>query len=275
MPHPLFAFRLRPLEDIAPWSEPDGPALNWFGLTDGWFWIDAGDPQVSRCEPDKDEATPLGSVCEYQVARLFDDLTEMAPFVLTEVPQPLHAFFAREAGRSWQNYREAWWNHIADAPPTAEGNNLLRAASEMRRLRTLDTSYMTASSTTLMWSFEGQIHIKWENRADVPEGTISTRVIRAARHLPRECFIAELRDFCERLCAAMQERIGKLEANGLATGVRIDVAALAEEQERRKRQLDNELANPRYPYDWPTVIATIEKLTATGGRSPIQTRSQP
>ena len=40
-----FRFRLKPVEDIAPWggSAPDErPYFSWFGLTDGWFWIEVG-----------------------------------------------------------------------------------------------------------------------------------------------------------------------------------------------------------------------------------------
>jgi len=263
MPHPLFAFRLRPLEDIAPWSGPEGPHVNWFGLTDGWFWINTGDALLSEDQADNGEGTPWGSVCEYQVARLFDDITELAPFVLSEVPQPLHAFFKREAGRSWHDFRDAWWKHAIESPATAGSRLLLHAASEMRRLRTLDTGYIVSSSQTLMWSFEGEVHLEWENRGDVPGGTLIPSVLRGALCLPRERFIAELRGFCGRLCDAMEERIRQVESSGVAPGIRIDVAALAEEQARRRRQLDHELANPRYPYDWATVIETIEKLVAT------------
>ena len=38
----LFEFVLRPLEEVQPWGV-DEPTLHWFGLTDGWYWIEAGD----------------------------------------------------------------------------------------------------------------------------------------------------------------------------------------------------------------------------------------
>ena len=47
----LFNFRLKNTEDIAPWSTPskgDALSLHWFGLTDGWFWIDIGGQQLFR-----------------------------------------------------------------------------------------------------------------------------------------------------------------------------------------------------------------------------------
>lgn len=36
-----FGFELCPLTEVAPWGGSNGPAtLHWFGLTDGWYWIE-------------------------------------------------------------------------------------------------------------------------------------------------------------------------------------------------------------------------------------------
>lgn len=46
MPLPLFQFELRQLDQIQPWGAPDDPNLHWFGLTDGWYWIQVGEDRL-------------------------------------------------------------------------------------------------------------------------------------------------------------------------------------------------------------------------------------
>jgi hypothetical protein len=38
----LFNFRLRPLDQVIPWGDPEAPTFHWFGLSDGEYWIEAG-----------------------------------------------------------------------------------------------------------------------------------------------------------------------------------------------------------------------------------------
>jgi hypothetical protein len=42
-----FRFELRPLDEVEPWGD-DPPSLSWFGLTDGWYWIEAGGHELLR-----------------------------------------------------------------------------------------------------------------------------------------------------------------------------------------------------------------------------------
>lgn len=257
MTAPLFAFRLRPLEEIEPWHGPDGPGLRWFGLTDGAYWLSLADPAIVGLDADI-SASPL--YCDYQVARLFDDLTELAPYALAEVPAQLHAFFAREAGRSWHDFREAWWHRAKDSPQTDELNGLMDAAAELRRLRTLDASHMQSRPEILIWSSAGRVHIKWDVRGNAVDGAPVRGMVRGGATLTREQFIGELRDFCARLCEAMDERIRQVAQGALAPAIRIDVEQLVREQALRRKQLEHELANPRFADDWPAVVEAIGRL---------------
>lgn len=38
----LFDFTLVPLDEIEPWGKPGQLSLHWFGLTDGYYWMDVG-----------------------------------------------------------------------------------------------------------------------------------------------------------------------------------------------------------------------------------------
>ncbi|GIE36737.1 hypothetical protein Ait01nite_097820 [Actinoplanes italicus] len=50
---------MRPLDDAESW-DGDPPSLSWFGLTDGWYWIEAGGHELlrrTRFDSEPDEMT--------------------------------------------------------------------------------------------------------------------------------------------------------------------------------------------------------------------------
>ncbi|WP_442929507.1 DUF5984 family protein [Micromonospora sp. WMMA1949] len=42
-----FRFELYPLDEVSPWGR-DQPRLHWFGLTEGWYWLEAGGQELLR-----------------------------------------------------------------------------------------------------------------------------------------------------------------------------------------------------------------------------------
>ena len=42
-----FQFELYPLDEVSPWGGAR-PTLHWFGLTEGWYWIDANRYELLR-----------------------------------------------------------------------------------------------------------------------------------------------------------------------------------------------------------------------------------
>lgn len=110
-----FHFRLRPLDDIAPWgtvTNPDArtpewlcrPHLGWFALTDGWYWIEASQAELFRYSQaavnamvrEQPNAPRVSEALEipyedYQVTRLWEDLLELLPDVLDPVSSRLAA----------------------------------------------------------------------------------------------------------------------------------------------------------------------------------------
>ncbi len=43
----LFNFQLRPVTAIAPFGS-GWPTLHWFGLSDGWYWLDVAGAELFR-----------------------------------------------------------------------------------------------------------------------------------------------------------------------------------------------------------------------------------
>jgi hypothetical protein len=94
-----FRFELRPVDKITPWGGQDR-MLHWFGLTDGWYWIELDGHELLRYSDTTlrrwrgegyDAARPY---VDYQVVRLWEDVIQLAPAVLEPVPADLARFVA-------------------------------------------------------------------------------------------------------------------------------------------------------------------------------------
>lgn len=88
MPDPAvirFRFELRPLAEVAPWGG-DQPSLSWYSLTDGRYWIELGDVELLRYVPEEGEVRPY---VDYYVVRLWEDLLQLFPAAIEDVPMDL------------------------------------------------------------------------------------------------------------------------------------------------------------------------------------------
>ena len=94
-----FDFWLRPVEDIEPWEVEGRQRLHWFALSDGYYRITIGGKDLFEYDAVSlkrlgwaTPAAPSGfeDGVDYQVARLFHDLTSLLPLVDGDIV-PEHA----------------------------------------------------------------------------------------------------------------------------------------------------------------------------------------
>lgn len=76
----IFNFELRPVHAITPWGG-ESPTLSWFGLSDGWYWLELGGQEIFRARAVEPGEPPYA---DYQVVRLWEDVLELFPAVLEE-----------------------------------------------------------------------------------------------------------------------------------------------------------------------------------------------
>jgi hypothetical protein len=110
-----FHFQLVPLAEVAPWGEKR-KSLHWFGLTDGYFWVDVAGQELFRysqavlnhwqqCYPAERDLP----YTNYNIARYWEDLLEMLPAVLDPVPDDLaQRVVDQDAWSAWQERATTW-----------------------------------------------------------------------------------------------------------------------------------------------------------------------
>ncbi|OPC85321.1 hypothetical protein B4N89_26380 [Embleya scabrispora] len=256
-----FRFVLRAVEAVRPWGD-EAPRLGWFILTDGWYWIEAGGHELLRyADPARAEAFAGPDAVreppyvDYHVVRLWEDLVDLMPRIMEPVPPDLADFVPdrrlrvegsaapdAEAAISWAE------GHVLDM-------GHLRAAPDIRFRRAVSGGDDTM---TITWAHASEPDDDDPIRFTAPAtGRVS---------VPTEAFTAAVTDFDRDLFAAMEERVGALEASGPPPGVELDTIHLRHEHRDRATWLRRAL--DRTPdTDWPAVRSGAELLGRPTGTS--------
>ena len=260
-------FALRPLAEVAPWGRPDDPTdrhLSWFGLTDGWYTIDAKDGRLFQytqemmrhLNPKFDSRAAYCDWTDYQVVRLYEDLLEMMPDVLSEVPDDVHALVSTvEARREWR--RTVDW--VYDSTDDSQLDTL-EAATEWARLRKLDSLYLIDGPRIWLWRNQARVYVQWDNANLKTDGLPRWTATQGTASLAVEEFVEEIGSFHRRLISAMAERVNTIATKNPLAGVAIDVPRLIEEQSERERSLELASSVAATPIDWGDVIAATRTL---------------
>jgi hypothetical protein len=268
--HVLFNFNLTPLEQVRPWGKPDDLRLHWYGLTDGQYWIQAGEHALLEYNEQLRAKFEWPHYCDYQVARLYEDLIEMAPLVLDPIPADLHPYISGESGALW-NIKSANWftctyeHHdddryweIADLSATWIGG------------RTLDSLYLSPAANIHIWSDDLNVHIEWDNTNKFRDGIPAWTAIRGSYLLPRDEFVAEVLSFHVRFMAQMTDRVNSVLSGALPSEVKVDLEGLKKEHSVRCRSIERNLVGPVNPTDWSAVRNAIADIERGAYRSDVQ-----
>ncbi|MEU4619620.1 DUF5984 family protein [Actinoplanes sp. NPDC023801] len=243
-----FRFELRPPDEVEPW-DGDPPMLHWFGLTDGWYWIEVGEYDLLRRTGVEDPRPYI----DYQVARLWEDVNLVSPAALEPVPDDLLTFIASDS--------ESWvYNWLQDVAVRDQGadHNVPEHPSVVAALwhgeHNLDFSYLLNPPRLRLWrSIRGgndEVTVDWQHKDD---GRISFAAGAAVRcSIPTTEYLDAVRTFDREFLAAMRQRIEELEDRGGIPGVEIDLPGLRHQQDQRTRWLTRNL-DRRLNTDWNAV----------------------
>jgi hypothetical protein len=259
-----FEFHLRPVDEISPWGA-DSPNLHWFGLSDGWFWIDAGGEELFRysdamlehwrkLSPNPDDVQPY---TEYQVVRYWEDLLEILPAVLQPLPDDLAAIVAQ--GETWQKWQDDAIRWVDDSA----GDRLDTYCMALRwwALRAFSECHLVNPPFLWFWRVGDTLFVRWDNRGllidDIPVWQAQFGEI----SLPVAQFVQQMTAFTDRFIAAMEDRVAAIRSHWGRPEIAIDCDGLDKEQRERSTWLTAALTHgPREYYDWDDVRAAMARI---------------
>ncbi|MFB6724083.1 DUF5984 family protein [Kribbella sp. NPDC056345] len=198
-----FRFELRAVGEVAPWGR-DELTLHWFGLTEGWYWVEAGGVRLLRFAADHE--IPY---VDYYVVRLWEDLLAVLPAAVEEVPADLVGFVESD-GSEWKDTE----SDVADL------------AMEWWGSRSVYFGYLREAPSLRCWRIGDQVILDWKAPANFAEPrTVRTTVAVAE-------FVAAIKDLDAALITAMDARIAEVEAAPPA-GIALDLTQLRSEHRDR------------------------------------------
>jgi hypothetical protein len=238
-----FLFKLRDIDEIEPWGKPGSKSLSWFGLTDGAYCIET---TAGRLLEHTDAIDPgLGEPwCDYQVARLFEDLITLWPKVCEPIPSDIrNRYFA------WRDNECEW---IKKAENT-EFFDVWHEANWWFTERQLDFSYLRVKPSLHLWRVGPNIQLRW--RAQPPWLPAA-----ATLSIPFEIACRNVSSFFQEFLAAMNRRVALIEHEGWRRkDCAIDIRRLVAEQVERTEEaaIDFSLT---WKTDWDLIRRRLNEL---------------
>jgi len=254
-----FCFELRPLDEVSPWGG-DHPKLHWFGLTEGWYWIEAGGHQLLR----RSRRDLLHPCVDYYLARLWEDVNVLSPQVLEPVPTDLQPFIASDctlwARDPLEFIADGGEDEIADINQHVADHPVV-TASNWYGEHFLDFGYLQSPPELRLWrtvdADRDEITMDWWH--DDESSFVAGQALQVK--VPTAAYVSAVHALDQELMTAMRQRIEELERRGGLPDVDVDLAGLRREHEDRAHWLARSL--DRSPgTDWKEVREGARLLLA-------------
>jgi hypothetical protein len=222
----LFEFELARVEDIVPWGTSDRPSLSWFALTDGRFRMPVGDQVLFEYS---DEIMAHwgtgGRVADYQIAAFAREMLGSVAAGSARLPKRIERLAS-----DW-NLLTALQRGADAVDESDEADELAYAAWRWLGERSPWASYLVANPNFHFVRVGTQLRIHWDNRDRIVDGIPVWTAQLGVHAMPVESFVAECRDFAERLLSEMASRIESIEAGTVRARTALNTQSLREQQE--------------------------------------------
>lgn len=247
-----FCFELDAVEDVPAWGEAEERSLHWFGLTSGRYWISTPLGEALRYAHERQNVAKLNSpYVDYYVARLFEDLQVVLPFVLEPVPADIAD---RTSDREWYARSVRW---MEEEGATEERFDLWYGANQWWGDRQLDTGYLVEGPNFYLWRIGDEVFIRWEQGSG-EERVWETPCGQFVVHVSE--FEAAGRGFLDEVIRQMCDRVRIIATQGWQRAdCFLDVKALIEEQQQRTARIED-LKTTRTNTDWAATRRFLDRL---------------
>jgi hypothetical protein len=226
-----FRFGLCPMDDVSPWGgEP--PRLHWFGLTEGWYWIQVGEHELLRFSGLDCPDCYVG----YYLARLWEDVIVLTPDALEPVPADLQPFIASEPAQWVHDPGTCSVDGDGEVDPTAPDHPEVVAAAWYGG-HELNFGYLRHPPRLRLWRTvsgdHDEVTVDWRHDDDGEFGFTADPAIRLS--VPTADYWQAVHVLDRDLMTAMRQRIEELDRHGGLPGVELDLAELRRDHDGRAK----------------------------------------
>lgn len=275
----LFQHRLMPLRDVLAEHEADGTdpfqwyLTGWYSLSWGWYWLSTQSGDVPTVHPQfarQHHLTGESAVhVDYQVARLWMDLQEILPSVLTPLPEPFSRWVEAGVWLPWIQRVNTWWRSLdaEERRAAPETEDAVWTSQGWWAARHLDMTYLVAPPDIRFWRVDDQVTVDWETHGRVIDGVPAWVESAGQQRYSVEQFESEVTQFRERLDAEMRRHLQDVEALGLLNEHQL------ESLRRQHEKTLQDVGRPEVP-DWKAAQRAVEQVQTLSGIRVEDTRNQ-
>ena len=266
---PLFNYKLANIEDVQPWGSEGDYSLHWYGLSLGYYYLDAKNHHLLVYSDeanahlgipiDHDKPYIESRGVDYQLARLHEDLLDILhsileplPNCITDLVSPIELYKI-----SAKLLRLA-----SDDSQSLTYDDLPINAFEWLCSRHLDTGYLSASPRIYLYRTDESVIVQWDNSDCSLSGIQPWKELKGFVSYSVDEFVSETKRFNDGLMRDMRVRVNEVIDGKLPENIKIDTDYLLKEMNDRETWYDNSIQKKRYHFEWLEVAEDIQKLIA-------------
>lgn len=262
----LFEFKLKELVDVMPWGDENQKRLHWFGLTDGYFYMNVDseilfhstDEILEHWKSEQPEFAPKSNFVDYQVVRPYEDLLQILPDVLQPIPDDIFKHIETyEHQAKFENRMQNYWDLLDD---DAEPSDEYYDATEWLGLRHLSTLHLNQGPDIWFLLNDSQLIVRWDNEGKLENGIPLWSSMSGEIRMQLDKFIIEVKYFHDRLMRDMEKRIDLICNNNPIPDIKIDLKGLVKEHQERKLSLKKALEQKPTVKNWDVVQNAIKEF---------------
>lgn len=232
-------FQLQELDKIAPWGEEGALSLHWFGLTDGYLWIDVGNQTIY--EYNEEARSYFGSDIkynDYQISRFLEDFFHTFSYVGESIPKELY-----DVIENFDSQMDIWQEaHVEDEDELYEKfyDEEYCELGQWFWKRSFDSGHLVGGPYIGCFRCEDKIKIIWESTYKLDNGKSIWTAPKGCFEMRYEEFVLEITEFLNLFFKAMDRQVEnaqKMEWKDIS----LDIDRLVKEHKERKTGFYNKL----------------------------------
>lgn len=261
----MFKFVLKNPSEIAPWGKENNLMIQWFGLTDSYYWLDLGEGELLRYSVEFVEFYKLNKnlpYVDYQFARVFWDLNGIIRTVLSSVPDGVF-----DNIRTFANFEiyldslSGWLEHIW-SDNDEDYDAIYLPARQWIDDRKLDFGYLIGAPSVHLFRNNDQVYIRWKAEYQDANGINMWEVTKGECIVEIEKFISEIQQSLNNFAIAMDIQVKSILDNPIEN-VFIDKNQLLKNHEeflQEVKSYEKLMSFVSDQTDWENVLSTIKKI---------------
>lgn len=254
-------FKLQELEKVCIWGDEHNKSIHWFGLTDGFLWINVGSETIYEYNDYAREYFKRDiKYNDYQIVRFIEDFSDTFRYIGESVPKKLY-----DNIDVFQIQTNKWKESYVDEPDDVfDGFYFDKYCNltEWYTDRSFDSIHLIGGPYITLIRYEDKIKILWKSEFLLENGNSIWTSPKGVFEMQYKDFVSEVKSFFESFFIAMDKQVENAMMKDW-DDVSLDKEYLIKEHSKRKSEIHQKigfLENSIDNTDWNKIIQLYNEM---------------